>query len=56
LLEGQTALCRYIALAAQLRRASFQHEALAMLDRGEIIDGKTIIALLMYDRRRKGGG
>jgi ADP-ribose pyrophosphatase len=30
-------------------------EALAMLDRGEIADGKTIIALLAYDRRRKSG-
>lgn len=29
-------------------------EALAMLDRGEIIDGKSIIGLLMYDRRRNG--
>jgi len=29
-------------------------EALAMLDRGAIIDGKSIIALLMYDRRRNG--
>jgi ADP-ribose pyrophosphatase len=29
-------------------------DALAMLDRGEIIDGKSIIALLMYDRRRIG--
>jgi ADP-ribose pyrophosphatase len=29
-------------------------EALAMVDRGEIVDGKTIIALLMYVRRRQG--
>jgi ADP-ribose pyrophosphatase len=28
-------------------------EALAMLDRGEIVDGKTMIALLTYERRRK---
>jgi ADP-ribose diphosphatase len=28
-------------------------EALAMLDRGEIVDGKTIIALLDFDRRRR---
>ena len=28
-------------------------EALAMLDRGEIVDGKTIVALLAFDRRRK---
>ena len=28
-------------------------EALAMLDRGEIVDGKTIIALLKYDRERR---
>jgi ADP-ribose pyrophosphatase len=27
-------------------------EALAMLDRGEIVDGKTIVALLAYDRRQ----
>jgi ADP-ribose pyrophosphatase len=27
-------------------------EALAMVDRGEIQDGKTIVALLAYDRRR----
>ena len=27
-------------------------EALAMIDRGEIVDGKTIISLLLYDRRR----
>ena len=27
-------------------------EALAMIDRGEIQDGKTIIALLMYERSR----
>jgi ADP-ribose pyrophosphatase len=31
-------------------------EALAMLDRGKIVDGKTIIALLTYDRRRRNGG
>ena len=30
-------------------------EALEMIDRGEIVDGKTIVALLTYDRRRKGG-
>ncbi len=30
-------------------------EALAMIDRGEIHDGKTIVAILMYEwRRRKG--
>ena len=29
-------------------------EALAMIDRGEIHDGKTIIALLAYDRSRSG--
>jgi ADP-ribose pyrophosphatase len=29
-------------------------EALAMLDRGEIVDGKTIVALLAYERRREG--
>jgi ADP-ribose pyrophosphatase len=29
-------------------------EALAMIDRGEIHDGKTIIALLTYDRSRSG--
>jgi ADP-ribose pyrophosphatase len=28
-------------------------EALAMLDRGEIVDGKTIVALLTYERRRR---
>ena len=28
-------------------------EALAMLDRGEIVDGKTIVALLAFDRRRR---
>jgi ADP-ribose pyrophosphatase len=28
-------------------------EALAMVDRGEIVDGKTIIALLLYERRRQ---
>ena len=28
-------------------------EAFAMLDRGEIVDGKTIVALLAYDRRRR---
>jgi ADP-ribose pyrophosphatase len=28
-------------------------EALAMLDRGEIVDGKTIVALLAYERRRQ---
>jgi ADP-ribose pyrophosphatase len=28
-------------------------DALAMLDRGEIVDGKTIIALLAYDRQRR---
>jgi ADP-ribose pyrophosphatase len=28
-------------------------EAFAMLDRGEIVDGKTMIALLTYDRRRQ---
>jgi ADP-ribose pyrophosphatase len=28
-------------------------DALAMLDRGEIIDGKTMIALLAYDRQRQ---
>jgi ADP-ribose pyrophosphatase len=27
-------------------------EALAMLDRGEIVDGKTMLALLAYERRR----
>jgi ADP-ribose diphosphatase len=27
--------------------------ALAMLDRGEIVDGKTIVALLAHERRRK---
>jgi ADP-ribose pyrophosphatase len=27
-------------------------DALAMLDRGEIVDGKSIVALLMYKRRR----
>ena len=27
-------------------------EALAMVDRGEIVDGKTIVALLAYERRR----
>lgn len=27
-------------------------DALAMLDRGEIVDGKTIVALLAYERRR----
>ena len=26
-------------------------EALAMVDRGEIVDGKTIVALLTYERR-----
>jgi ADP-ribose pyrophosphatase len=31
-------------------------EALAMLDGGEIVDGKTIIAMLTYDRRRKSRG
>jgi hypothetical protein len=30
-------------------------EAIAMIDRGEIHDGKTIATLLMYDRRRRGG-
>ena len=30
-------------------------EALQMIDRGEIVDGKTIVALLTYDRRRKLG-
>jgi ADP-ribose pyrophosphatase len=30
-------------------------EALAMLDRGEIVDGKTIIALLTYQRRLRAG-
>ena len=29
-------------------------EALAMLDRGEIVDGKTIVALLAYERKRRG--
>jgi ADP-ribose pyrophosphatase len=29
-------------------------EALAMLDSGEIVDGKTMIALLTYERRRRG--
>jgi ADP-ribose pyrophosphatase len=29
-------------------------EAMAMLDRGEIVDGKTIVALLIYERRRGG--
>jgi ADP-ribose pyrophosphatase len=29
-------------------------EALAMIDRGEIIDGKTMVALLLYERRRSG--
>jgi len=29
-------------------------DALAMVDRGEIKDGKTIVALLAYDRRRRG--
>jgi ADP-ribose pyrophosphatase len=28
-------------------------EALAMIDRGEIQDGKTIVAILAYDRRRR---
>jgi ADP-ribose pyrophosphatase len=28
-------------------------EALAMIDRGEIVDGKTIVALLLVDRSRK---
>ena len=28
-------------------------EALAMIDRGEIVDGKTIVALLAYDRHRR---
>ena len=28
-------------------------EALAMLDRGEIVDGKTIVALLTYDRQQR---
>ena len=28
-------------------------DALAMLDRGEIVDGKTIVALLVYDRRQR---
>jgi ADP-ribose pyrophosphatase len=28
-------------------------EALAMVDRGEIVDGKTIVALLAFERRRK---
>jgi len=27
-------------------------EAMAMIDRGEIVDGKTLVALLAYDRRR----
>jgi ADP-ribose pyrophosphatase len=31
------------------------NEALAMVDRGEIQDGKTIIALLAYDRRQRAG-
>ncbi len=31
-------------------------EAIAMIDRGEIHDGKTIATLLMYDRRRRRGG
>jgi ADP-ribose pyrophosphatase len=31
-------------------------EALAMLDRGEIVDGKTIVALLMWERMKKGAG
>jgi ADP-ribose diphosphatase len=31
-------------------------KALEMIDRGEIVDGKTIVALLTYDRRRKSGG
>jgi ADP-ribose diphosphatase len=29
-------------------------EAMAMIDRGEIVDGKTLVALLAYDRRRRG--
>ena len=29
------------------------NEALAMVDRGEIVDGKTIVALLAYERRRQ---
>ena len=29
------------------------NEALDMLDRGEIVDGKTIIALVTYERRRR---
>ena len=28
-------------------------EAMAMVDRGEIVDGKTLVALLAYDRRRR---
>lgn len=28
-------------------------DALAMVDRGEIVDGKTIVALLFYDRKRR---
>ena len=28
-------------------------EALALVDRGEIVDGKTIVALLLYDRRQR---
>ncbi len=31
-------------------------DALAMIDRGEVVDGKTIVALLTGDRRRKSGG
>ncbi len=30
-------------------------DALAMIDRGEIEDGKTIVAILAYDRRRRAG-
>jgi ADP-ribose pyrophosphatase len=29
------------------------HEAVAMVERGEIVDGKTVAALLLVDRRRK---
>ena len=29
-------------------------DALAMIERGEVEDAKTVAALLLYDRRRKG--
>jgi ADP-ribose pyrophosphatase len=32
------------------------HDARAMIDRGAIRDGKTILALLMYDRKHQAGG